>query len=186
MLRPQSYSSYLEPGVKLRADGWTGAVATRLDLRTCDKCRLVRDESVTRDRPHLTDRRQLAGSACSFSFVSPSVFSIKNGIRPEPEGVEASTKSDSYLMVVGRGGKRGEGGEGGGHEDRRGGRGKRRKESRGKWTSGVDARTTGISSTAAAWRHALSSSFCRLPVNLDPSHPAPPLARADCKTSAPP
>jgi hypothetical protein len=25
MLRPQSYSSYLEPGVKLRADGWTGA-----------------------------------------------------------------------------------------------------------------------------------------------------------------
>ena len=66
-------------------------------------------ERRARDGPHLTDRWQLAGSACSFSFVSPSVFSIKNGIRPEPEGVEASTKSDSYLMVVGRGGKRGEG-----------------------------------------------------------------------------
>jgi hypothetical protein len=70
-------------------------------------------ERRARDGPHLTDRWQLAGSACSFSFVSPSVFSIKNGIRPEPEGVEASTKSDSYLMVVGRGGKRGWVGGGG-------------------------------------------------------------------------
>jgi hypothetical protein len=101
---PQSYSAYLHAKVTHEhfADaGWMSGMTRKSDgimhqiiwVQWDDGCAGEGGAST-----RLRDRRQLLGSACSCSFVSPSVFSIRKGIKPVPKGVAASVKSDSYLL----------------------------------------------------------------------------------------
>jgi hypothetical protein len=98
VFNPQSYSSYLpahnDNRIRCKSGGRHAIIGEAQPAQTLGF-----------GVSHLSESRQAAGSACSCCFVAPSVFSMRNGTKPLPRGVEASVKSDSYLVANEAGGK---------------------------------------------------------------------------------